>query len=60
VGPIDEEQRFYLESRGVPTTEAERLIVAGFFAEVFDRLPVTDLRTRLETAVAAKLEAVLA
>ena len=38
-GPIDEEQRFYLESRGVPTRVAERLIVAGFFAEVFDRLP---------------------
>ena len=39
VGPIDEEQRFYLESRGVPTRVAERLIVAGFFAEVFDKLP---------------------
>ena len=39
VGPIDEEQRFYLESRGVPTRVAERLIVAGFFAEVFDALP---------------------
>ena len=44
VGPIDEEQRFYLESRGVPTRVAERLIVAGFFAEVFDRLPANDLR----------------
>ncbi len=60
VGPIDEEQRFYLESRGVPTTVAERLIVAGFFAEVLDRLPVTTLRDRLDAAVAAKLEAVLA
>ena len=39
VGPIDEEQRFYLESRGVPTRVAERLIVAGFFAEVFDAFP---------------------
>ena len=36
VGPVDEEQRFYLESRGVPTDEAERLIVAGFFDEVLD------------------------
>ena len=35
-GPIDEEQRFYLESRGVPPTVAERLIVAGFFDEVID------------------------
>jgi Fe-S cluster assembly scaffold protein SufB len=40
VGPIDEEQRFYLESRGVPPSVAERLIVAGFFDEVIDRLPV--------------------
>jgi Fe-S cluster assembly protein SufD len=60
VGPIDEEQRFYLESRGVPTVDAERLIVAGFFAEVFDQLPANTLRPRLDAAVAAKLEAVLA
>jgi Fe-S cluster assembly protein SufD len=60
VGPIDEEQRFYLESRGIPTPVAERLIVAGFFAEVFDRLPVGDLRPQLDAAVEAKLEAVMA
>ncbi len=60
VGPIDEEQRFYLESRGVPTRVAERLIVAGFFAEVFDQLPANDLRPTLDEAVAAKLTAVLA
>jgi len=40
VGPIDEDQRFYLESRGVPTDVAERLIVAGFFAEVLEGLTV--------------------
>ena len=34
VGPIDDEQRFYLESRGVPPGVAERLVVAGFFDEV--------------------------
>jgi Fe-S cluster assembly protein SufD len=60
VGPIDEEQRFYLESRGIPTVVAERLIVAGFFAEVLDQLPVPDLRDRLDAAVSAKLRAVLA
>jgi Fe-S cluster assembly protein SufD len=59
VGPIDEEQRFYLESRGIPTPVAERLIVAGFFAEVFDRLPVGDLRAELDSFVEAKLEAVM-
>ena len=40
VGPIDSEQLFYLESRGVPTETAERLIVTGFFDEVLDRFPV--------------------
>ena len=60
VGPIDEEQRFYLESRGVPTRVAERLIVAGFFAEVFDAFPDRDHRPQLDAAVAAKLSAVLA
>jgi Fe-S cluster assembly protein SufD len=60
VGPIDEEQRFYLESRGVPTPVAERLIVAGFLAEAFDQMPGSELRGRLDAAVSAKLEAVLA
>jgi Fe-S cluster assembly protein SufD len=38
VGPVDEQQRFYLESRGVPPTVAERLIVLGFFAELLERV----------------------
>ena len=50
VGPIDEEQRFYLESRGVPRAVAERLIVIGFFDEVLDRLPVPHLATGLRPA----------
>ena len=39
VGPIDDEQRFYLESRGVPPGAAERLVVAGFFDEVLAAHP---------------------
>ena len=39
VGPIDEDQRFYLESRGVPPGPAERLIVEGFFLDVLAQLP---------------------
>ena len=55
VGPIDEEQRFYLESRGVPPEVAERLIVLGFFGEVLDRLPVPALAGPLHAAIMAKL-----
>ena len=56
VGPIDEEQRFYLESRGVPTDEAERLIVTGFFDEVLGRLPVPATVPVLRSLVAGKFE----
>jgi len=38
VGPVDEEQRFYLESRGVPAGVAERLILLGFFSELLERV----------------------
>ena len=38
VGPIEEEQRFYLESRGVPREAAERLILLGFFGELLERV----------------------
>lgn len=56
VGPIDEEQRFYLESRGVPPQMAERLIVLGFFDEVLERLSISGVVERLRAEVVAKLD----
>src|SRR5262245_12652729 len=56
VGPIDAEQRFYLESRGIPTSVAERLIVLGFFDEVLDQLPVGSLAESLRRRVSTKLD----
>ncbi|HEY6532986.1 MAG TPA: Fe-S cluster assembly protein SufD [Acidimicrobiales bacterium] len=55
VGPIDEDQRFYLESRGVPTAIAERLVVAGFFAEVLEDLPVAGVAPLVELAIEERL-----
>jgi Fe-S cluster assembly protein SufD len=55
VGPIDLEQRFYLESRGVPPERAEELIVNGFFSEVLERLPVPEMIGPLRGHIAAKL-----
>jgi len=55
VGPIDEEQRYYLESRGVPPEVAERLIVLGFFNEVLERLPSALLAARLRERLAVRL-----
>ena len=56
VGPIDDEQRYYLESRGIAPEEAERLIVLGFFDDVFARLPVGALTAGLRRSVVDKLE----
>ena len=54
-GPIDEDQVFYLESRGVPTEVARRLIILGFFDDVLARFPVEGLRGIARDRVAAKL-----
>src|SRR4029079_17856870 len=56
VGPIDDEQLYYLESRGIPPEEAERLIVLGFFDDVFERLPVGALTSGLRRSVVEKPE----
>ncbi|MEL6892625.1 MAG: Fe-S cluster assembly protein SufD [Actinomycetota bacterium] len=56
VGPIDEDQRFYLESRGVRPEVAERLVVLGFFDEVIEQLPAGPLTQELRSRVAAKLD----
>ena len=55
VGPPDEDQVFYLETRGLPHDEAEHLIVAGFFQEVLDRVHVPEVRAALERAVEHEL-----
>lgn len=60
VGPVDPEQRFYLESRGVPPEVAERLIVLGFFDEVLEQLPLPTLAAQLRARVAAKLDGAIA
>lgn len=59
VGPVDEDQRYYLEARGVPPKVAERLIVLGFFDDVIGHrhAPVPSLRGLLRSAFASKLGA---
>ncbi|MEX1217836.1 MAG: Fe-S cluster assembly protein SufD [Acidimicrobiales bacterium] len=57
VGPVDEEQTFYLESRGVPTEIAERLIVAGFFDEVLEEFPIAGAVPLIASAIDERLDA---
>jgi len=56
VAPIDPEQLFYLASRGLPRSQALRLIVYGFLDQTLARLPEST-RQRLEALVAARLHA---
>jgi Fe-S cluster assembly protein SufD len=58
VGPVEEETIFYLESRGIPRDEAERLIVTGFFQEVLDRVRIDEVREGAEAAIATELEGI--
>jgi hypothetical protein len=55
VGPVDEDQRYYLESRGIPPTRAEQLIVLGFFDDIVQRSPVPALVPRLRREVGLRL-----
>lgn len=56
IGPIDDDQLYYLESRGVPPEIAERLVVFGFFEDVFERLPVGPIAGPLRDAVREKFD----
>jgi Fe-S cluster assembly protein SufD len=55
VGQLDEEEVFYLLSRGIPKPIAVRLVVFGFFSEVLDQLPLDGVRAELLRAVERKL-----
>lgn len=56
VGKIDEEQVFYLTSRGMPRDDAERLIVEGFFEPIMQRIPFEGVRKRFQNAIKEKME----
>jgi Fe-S cluster assembly protein SufD len=55
VGPVEEDTLFYLQSRGIPLQEAERLIVFGFFQEVLDRVALLEVREGLAGAIEREL-----
>ncbi|GAA2477933.1 Fe-S cluster assembly protein SufD [Streptomyces thermolineatus] len=59
-GRFDDEQLFYLMSRGVPAEEARRLVVRGFFAELLQQIGIPEVEERLLAKVDAELEASVA
>ncbi len=55
VGAIDDEQIFYMISRGIDRESAERMIALGFFEPAIERFPGETLRERLREELARKV-----
>jgi Fe-S cluster assembly protein SufD len=55
-GRFDDEQLFYLMSRGIPDDVARKLVVRGFFGELLNKIPVAALRERLGEAIESRLQ----
>jgi Fe-S cluster assembly protein SufD len=54
-GRFDDEQLFYLMSRGIAETEARKLVVRGFFVELLGKIPGAELRERLGATIESRL-----
>lgn len=54
-GQIDDEQLFYMLSRGIKREEAIHMIVMGFFEPVLERIPLEDVRERLTAVIESKM-----
>jgi Fe-S cluster assembly protein SufD len=54
-GRFDDEQLFYLRSRGIPEEQARRLVVRGFFGEIISKIAVAQIRERLTAAIEHEL-----
>jgi Fe-S cluster assembly protein SufD len=59
VGPVDEDQRYYVESRGIAPERATQLIVEGFFEDIVERCPVPAATGLLGDAVITRVAASL-
>jgi Fe-S cluster assembly protein SufD len=55
ISQVDREEIFYLMTRGIPEKIAVQSIVNGFFKPVLDRIPMGNVRARLEASFAAKM-----
>ncbi len=55
-GRFDDEQLFYLRSRGVSEAEARRLVVHGFFNDLIRKIGVPAIEESLKATVEAELE----
>ena len=56
VGPVDPDQLFYLQARGIPPKVAERMVVRGFLSEIADGVPDEHMREVIDELVEIQLE----
>ena len=54
-GRVDDEQVFYARCRGLTRKEAVRMIVTGFFQQVFDRITIASVRHALAEAIGRRV-----
>jgi len=54
-GRVDDDQVFYARCRGLTRQEAIRMIVAGFFQQVFDRITIESVRDALGEAIGRRI-----
>jgi Fe-S cluster assembly protein SufD len=57
VSQVDRDELFYCMARGLTRGEAERLIVRGFYQEIFDRIEFDPVREALQAALEARIPA---
>lgn len=56
IGNIDQNEVFYLNSRGIPEKDAEKLLVAGFFDPVIEKVNTHEIKEKLRKMILEKLE----
>jgi Fe-S cluster assembly protein SufD len=57
ISQVDRDELFYCMARGLTRGEAERLIVRGFYQEIFDRIDFDPVREALQAALEARIPA---
>jgi len=56
IGKLDEDELFYLQTRGIPRVEAAPLIIEGFFGEITAQVPIAELQSEITEIIKARFE----
>ena len=56
-GPVDQEQLFFLKSRGIREEQAEKMLVTAFLEDVLTRVPLKSVVAYIEGIIARKVGA---